>query len=489
MSAQNQTARVIIHDTFDGRGFTDHNSIVNALLSKPDNVDPVLTHLMGRTDKQFPLSFLSEGQTGSKPVKDVQYTYDVINKLDKADYVISTSYGALDKPGLNGNSFFITFRTNWFKRGHIIESANDVQARILNAPVSVGLYFKYEVELMYDGRFDFCPISELQPGIAWAMIGGAPVAQSLSMGNESNVVMPGKMKNQLSFLRKSWRLGGNINNKTVECQFNIEGRKSSKWIAFEQWQFMIKWKIAIEEHLWYSRYNRRPDGSVGNKDRETGQDITIGAGILDQIPNNDTYSILTARKIKDTTRDVMFGATDTENMDIRLFTGYGGGEEFDEAMKDDLKSLGFNIVDQDKFIKGGGYNLIRGGYFTVYEHKDGHKITVQHLPLLDLGNRANKAPRHPKTNLPMTSYEMYFIDMSTYDGIPNVQMYHEEGRSMRTGIVQGMTETPYDFTGNAKGMINLATEQDASHIHFMCSKGITIRRNTHCFALRCDLAA
>ena len=92
------TANVVYHDTFDGRGFTDQNSLVNALLTRPDQLDPVLTHLMGRKDKQFPLSFLSEGYEGSIGVQDVQYTYDVINKLDKAITVISTTYGALDTP-------------------------------------------------------------------------------------------------------------------------------------------------------------------------------------------------------------------------------------------------------------------------------------------------------------------------------------------------------------------------------------------------------
>ena len=481
------TANVVYHDTFDGRGFTDQNSLVNALLTRPDQLDPVLTHLMGRKDKQFPLSFLSEGYEGSIGVQDVQYTYDVINKLDKAITVISTTYGALDTPGINHTHFYITFKTNWAKVDHIIESAGDVQARVVSRPVQVGNHYKYELQMMYDGRFPFCPVSELVPGTLWAMVGGAPVSESLSMGNESNFVAPGKMKNQLSFLRKSWRLGGNVSNRTVECQFRTGSKTTNLWVAFEQWQFMLQWKQCIEEHLWYSRYNRRPDGVVPVKDPKTGLPIPTCAGVLDQIPNNDTYSKLTARKIKGLVRDVMFGASDTEMMDVRLFTGTGGAEEFDEAMKDEARQLGFNQVQSSKFIGGSGSNLTLGGYFTKYTHKDGHVITVQHLPLLDLGSRAMKAPKHPKTQLPMTSYEMYFIDMSTYDGKKNVQMYHQKGRAMRTGLLQGMADTPYRFTGN-KGVYALGTEQDASHIHFMCSKSINIRRNTHCFTLRCDLA-
>jgi hypothetical protein len=355
-------------------------------------------------------------------------------------------------------------------------------------PVQNGIYFDYTFQLMTNDLTESCPLQDLQPGTRWAMVGGANVAQSRSMGNESNVVSPGKIRNQLSVLRKSYRLAGNISNKTVEVEFNLGGaKKSNLWINWEQWQHMLQWKEALEEHCWYARYNRTADGRILMKDPNTGQPIPVGAGVLDQIPNYDTYSILTAKKIKNTVRDVMFGATDTGAMDVVLYTGIGGMEEFDNAMKADAASTGFNVVQGDKFIRGAGRNLILGGYFTQYEHVDGHVITVKHLPLLDHGSRAEAARRHPITGLPITSYDMYFVDQSMYDGARNVQMVYEKGRSMITGILKGMAATPMNFAGNNVN-VNLATEQDVSSIHFMCTKGIAIRRNTHCFVLTCDLS-
>ena len=82
---------------------------------------------------------------------------------------------------------------------------------------------------------------------------------------------------------------------------------------------------------------------------------------------------------------------------------------------------------------------------------------------------------------------MYFVDMSTYDGKRNLVMLHEKDRSMKTGILRGMTATPMNFGGNDVN-INLATEQDQSSIHFMCTKGILLRRNTHSFKLTCSLS-
>jgi len=227
---------------------------------------------------------------------------------------------------------------------------------------------------------------------------------------------------------------------------------------------------------------------IGLKDPLTQQEIPIGAGLLDQIPNSDTYSILTAKKIKTTVRDAVYGASDTDAMDIMLYTGIGGGDDFDGAMKADLRGLGFTICDQNKFVKGQDNKLVYGGFFTQYEHVDGHRITVKRLRMLDHGARADKAPKHPISGLPMTSHDMYFVDMSTYDGVPNLSMVTQKGRSLITGVVQGMSEVPMGFRGNGNSVRNLATDKDESWIHFMAAKGIRLRRNTHCFKLKCNLS-
>jgi len=490
MSAQNQ-AQVLYHDSFDGKGFTNENSLSNALLTKPDTINPVITHLAGREDNRFPLSFLTEGQKGGYrtiEINDIQYDWDTFRKLKNTDEVISSAYSGADKPGLNNSYFQVTFKTNWLKNQHTIESVNGVSARVQGKPVQVGLHYVYTLQLTTGDATVFCPPTELLAGMKWVMIGGASVSESMSMGNESNVVMPGKMKNQISILRKSYHIGGNLANKTVEVQFNVEGKKTSYWIDFERWQHMLTYKQSCEEHYWYSTYNRRADGSIPLKDPDTGLPIPIGAGVLDQIPNKDTYSFLTAKKIKTTVADVMYGATDTQTMQVTLYTGEGGAEEFDNAMK--AEGSGFSMVANsnvgDKFVAGKGRNLVYGGYFTTYEHVDGHTVTVKKIPLFDQGARAEVAPKHPVTGKSMESYRMVFLDQSMYDGEANVQMVSQKGRAMVTGVLQGMAKAPIDFAGNNQR--NIATEQDKSSVHFLSSKGICIRRNTHCFELNCDLS-
>lgn len=481
------TAKVLYHDKFDGQGFTNENSLANALLTKPDQITPVITHLAGKESDKFPLTFLTEGQAGgvrTVDINDVQYEWSTMGRMKHTDKIVSTKYTAGDKPGINNTPFFVTFETNWLKVQHIVVSPNGVQARVMARPTQVGTHFLYELQLTNPDASAYCSLSELQSGLSWVMTGGAPVSESFSMGNESNVMMPGKMRNQISVLRKSYHWGGNIKNKTVELQFTLEnGSKTNYWMPFEEWQHMIEFKQSSEEHFWYSEYNRRADGSIPLIDKDSGLPIPIGAGVDQQIPNRDTYSYLTWKKLKNTVGDVMYGATDTTAMNIVLYTGMGGAEEFDEAIKD--KSLGFTQIVGDKFVTGSGRNLSFGGFFTQFQHIDGHVITVKKLPLLDYGSRAENAPKHPVTGKPLTSYDMYFVDQSMYDGEQNVKMVTQKGRSMIRKCVAGMSEPGMDFNGNNN---YAATEQDKSSVHFLSAKGICIRRTNHCFKLSCNLS-
>ena len=485
-------ARYIIHDKYDGRGYTNEETINRALLTKPDKINPVLTWLQGQEGNEFPLTFLTEGQKGGvKPIElnNIEYEWDVIRRMKRSDAVMTTTYSGNDKAGFGNNDFYVIFETDWLKIQHTIVSKNGIQARIQGIE-PYGVNFRYRLKLVRGNASSFCPLSELVAGTRWGMLGGASVSQSGSKGNASNVMTPGKMKNQINIIRKSIRWQGNIANKQVECQFTFaNGTTTSKWMPFEMWIHQLELKRAVEETLWYSQYNRNADGSISLIDPDTGLPIPMGAGIYDQIPNNDTYGILTAKKIKSTVREVMYQTTDSPNskMDIVLYTGIGGQEEFDNAMKEDLKGLGFGIINDKTFISGAGNNLSLGAYFTQYRHIDGHIITVKRHNMADFGAMAEVAPRHPKTGLPLTSYDLVFLDQSTYGGVKNIQMVTEKGRSMRTGLVKGMASIPMDFGGNSE-IDMIADEVDEASLHYLCAKGVVINRNTNCFRLTCDLS-
>jgi len=476
--ADNNKKLRLYEDIWDAKGMTDENSLSNALLTQPDVLSPVLTHLAGKEDKRFPLSFLTEGMGNTRYINDTQYDYPVMGRLNKAVTATSLVSGT----GENYTRFVVNFSEKWFVRQYMVENPYGLQMRIMEDPKE-GLSGGWDYTMQLTSP-------DATAAIAAADVAGlqfvqmfAPVSFSGSRGNESNFVAPSKMRNQISIIRKSYRYEGNAQERVVNVQFNINGTSTKLWYDFEEFQHMLRWKEECEYSYWYSQYNRDTKGVIHLKD-DNGNVIPLGSGVLEQIPNYDTYSTLTATKLKNIVRDTLYGASDAQKMNIILFTGIGGLEEFDNAMKSEVSSGSYiKNTDPASFISGSGSNLELGGFFTSYRHIDGHTVTVRHLPLLDYGARALNSAKHPITGLPLESYRMIFLDMSTYDGQPNVQMISRKNRELVRWAVAGAT-IPKGFEGNALR----ATDIDGGSVHFMKEGGISIRRATNCFHLECVAA-
>jgi hypothetical protein len=474
MAADNLKKLRLYQDTFNAEGMTDENSLANALLTEPDKLSPVLTHLAGQEDKRFPLSFLTEGMNNVKYINDIEYDYPVMGRLNKSVVAVSLDAGT----GVSHSRFKITFAERWFVKQYIIENPAGVQMRVMEDPIEVQSGWQYTVQLV---------TSDSSEAVTTADVAGkqfvqlfAPTAFSGSRGNESNWVAPSKMRNQISLIRKSYRYEGNMPDRVVNVELNVGGRTTKLWYDFEEYQHMLRWKEETEYSLWYSKYNRDTDGVIHLKD-DNGKPIPLGSGVIEQIPNVDTYSELTATKLKNVVRDALYGASDAAQMNIVLFTGLGGLEEFDKAMKDEVSSGSYiKNTDPSSFITGSGANLQLGGFFTSYKHIDGHVITVRHLPLFDHGARALNSDKHPVTGLPMESYRMIFLDMSSYDGEQNVAMVTRKGRELVRWAVAGASVPP-GFSGNALR----ANDVDGASVHFMKESGISIRRATNCLHLEC----
>lgn len=490
---QNQTYfRVLYGESFDDKGYTNLQSLTEARMTAPDTLNPVITHLMGRESKKFPLLFLTEGQRGGtdwKEIQNLEYDWPVEGKTRYTDMVAGHDYGANDTPGYGGATIEVVFKTAWLKNQHNIVSPNGYVARILYKPTKVSTGWKYILDVVRKSNEEFIPVSEFKANTLWAMDSGANASESYSYGNESNKQFPGKLKNQIGILRKSFEIAGNISNAQVLFQLETKSGTSNYWLEHEEFKHELQFKQACEESLWESKYNRDINGRIMNIDPETQLPIPYAAGLKEQIPNVDTYSKLTLKKLSNTVGELMYGATDTANMNVVLFTGTGGKREFSDAITKEASGYTLYQGALNNTITGGPRELTFGAYFTTFRHIDGHTITIADLPILDEGGRAQNAPKHPETGLPMTSYEMHFVDMSVYDGQNNVQLVTQKGRSMVRGLEQGMTlykgKSYGDYDGN---MLKVSTSQDKTSIHYLKTLGVALRRNTHCFSLYCVIS-
>ena len=469
----------LYQDTYNDEGYSSVNHMSNALLTQSEMLSPVVTHLYYTSDwgkKNFPLTFLTEGMGNAKSMGSIDYTQSIMGKPKKTSVVAVNSYSATtDTPGKGYAIFEIKFADRFFMKSLTIVSPDpNIQARVYDDPREEGNYWVYKCKVITNNPQSFCPTKHLKAGTVWAR-GIAKVGIERSKGVEHRSYAPGKMENQMSVVRDTYQLAGNVENKVMVVEIPANGKKYKFWTEWELFLRQLQWKEKCEHDLWYSLYNKDANGEIHETDIDSGEVVPSGAGLLQQIPNEDSYSFLTTKKLETIIRDVFFGTSDADKRNIEVFTGTGGIDEADKSMKD--AAAGFTLVDS-KQISGSGHDLIFGAYFKTFRHIDGHTVTFRKLDLMDEGAVAQASPKHPISGLPMESYNMYFVDNSTYDGKSNLMYVSEKGRENIEFIVAGV-KVPRGY-GDFK---NRASDVDASSVQWMKSQGIIIRRPTNCFKL------
>ena len=486
---------------FDSKSMLDETNFYSQRQGMPSELTKKLTYILGKETNSYPLSMMTVGGVGfgntntAHEIDDVQFTYPVMGRMNKTNPVYATQYSAGDKPGIGNAHFYITFADNWIKRFYVIQSERGIQAYVLEdpKPVPSGGY-RYKVQLSAATGSDYCPVDQLAENVNWTVL-HTGVAESESRTTESNMVMPGKFKNQISFMRTGMSWAGNSANKFMNIEVTTDKGTTNVWMDYFMWQFEKQWLEDCEHFYWYSRYNRLSDGTIPLKDLLTGKDIPIGAGVLEQIGNKSTYSKLTYNSLSTKIGDALFGQTDSGNMSLTLMTGTGGFREFDRCMKEAGATLlgPFGAGDiASKFVTGTGYNLALGGFFDQFYHIDGYTIKVKKNPIFDTGRVALGSPKHPESGLPLESYRMVFLDDSDVDGTPNITHVAQKGRAYMDGVIKGLTPMPKSVSiltggGTNEGSKLLSTDQDKSAYTRFKSAGIQILRANRCFDLTCEL--
>lgn len=266
-------------------------------------------------------------------------------------------------------------------------------------------------------------------------------------------------------------MSGNAKDFVAEFSLPTKGGSTTKlWMDYEEYLHMLDFKEECELYYWYGQKTYDSNGHTYMKD-ENGQPVIVGPGLLEQIVNTDTYSVMTESKLKNIIGDLFYGMTDASVKQVTLYTGTGGAREFDEALKSHFSGNTWKVGGENRFITGSGRNLGLTGYFTTYEHVDGHTINVVKLPIFDHGAVAQARAKHPVTGYSLESYRMVFVDQSNYDGQNNLQMISKKGREAMRWCVAGSV-VPRGFSGSDAR----ASDIDGASVHMLKTAGIVLRR-------------
>lgn len=487
--------REVSRGNYDDRGYSNEETIAHLMLSKPAEINNILTYTYGMDDDRFPLTFLTEGQgsTGVVDIDTVQWTWKTMGRMKFNDYIINVPKGTTNV-GKGGAMFDVEFATHLLIEQYgLIAPDGITQVRIMKdlGEGPNGGYL-YRLKLTTPNPNAVVSADNLAVGKYWSMT--APtISESYSKGNRSNVMGPGKMTSQLELHRYTKEIAGNISNVIVSYQFKTKsGGTTNLWINEEMRQFDIQLRIMDEERLWLAEYNRNENGEILLVDPDNGEPIPHTSGMMEicRESNFDTYGeVLTLNKIERFVGDLLNKDTDTGAMEVVLFGGKGFSQDFDNAMRNDARSEGFATPLGDKMIEDFEGGLSYGKYFRRYKTIDGHIITVKHLPFLDNGTIAENAKSngmiHPRSGLPITSHQAFMIDMSTYNGVRNVRKVRQKGQIYKIGVLKGLTDIPASW--GAVPQQSISTEIDMSSYHVKNSYGLQVNNTTKMGQLKCVL--
>ena len=468
----------VLKSYYNDQQMTDTNSLVNALMEKPEELSPIITHLAGREEKKFPLSFLSEGVGNTRSIDRFEYEYRVkTHEVNVRPVVSAAPTGVV---GVGGATFTLTFPDKWFIFPYTLVSQEGNLARIMEEPKPVSGGYEYTLKIVSPDTAS-SSVAEATPGALWGML-FANVGIDFSRGNASNWSAPGLVRSKIGTVRKSYHFSGNAKDYVAEFTLPLkEGSSTKLWMDYEEYRHMLKFKEECEMYYWYGSKTYDDKGANKMLD-ENGQPVISGPGLFEQIINKDTYSTLTQNKIEEVIGDLFYGMTDATDKQVTLFTGVGGAREFDKALRNYYSADGNRYLQttESKFITGSGRNLGITGYFTSYDHIDGHRVNVVKVPLFDHGPVAQASKKHPESGLPLESYRMTFVDQSSYDGENNLQMINKKGREMLRWCVAGSV-VPKGFTETD----TRASDIDGASVHMLKTAGILLRRFDTSLDLTC----
>jgi hypothetical protein len=498
--------RILQKTKYDLSGHTDENSLYQYRLREPAKLTKNIIYEVGIDSGMYPLLSLTEGQKGlstytPKLLNDTSYTWPVMGRMKHITELVSV-LGGTTSVGLGHTYFDVVFKDQRAiptygmytpDRKHMVRIQKE-HGRYSNGTVSG---YRYTLQLQGGDATASIAAANFTSGKHWVL--AAPTTpESKGLGNRSHTMGPGEMTNQYGFYRFSKEISGNVANfdqDVVQVEFDLaKGGKTTKWMPWEMYQWDLDKLLLVEEDLWDQEYNRLENGEYTIYDEDSQEPIIRGAGIKQQIREGGIYDTYNGKlyldKLKTISNEMFRDEPDGGIMDITLVTGIGGAEEIDSAIKADVGSSGFEVAMGHQAINGSGNHLSYGAYFKQYKTIKGHTITTKIGNLFDNGLKAEMAKANgdvmPGTNLPITSYDMIFLDNSTYNGEKNIQATAMKGQEYITGVYKGLTPIPDSWAAATGGNL-LSTRRDMSAYEIKMSKGVSILKAKNCVYLEAAL--
>lgn len=339
--------------------------------------------------------------------------------------------------GGNGVPFIIAVQNSYYNPRDIIKLEDGSLMYVLTEGTFIKQNcFEYTVKINTGNPADTINTNYLQPGRETGINGNAyPELSdrgyiSAAMAHEEHI-------NYLTKVRYDWSFSADAaaTKYIIEDQVFHNGKMVKLNLITDQllMQAMEQYHMNKELMLIDGRTTMTADGRCFLQD-EKGQDIIEGDGLVAQMHSSrkQTYTNMTIGLIEDALSDLALHMPNPTGNTILLTTGLEGYKMFGRIMRAEHK--GFWSTAADKYVQTKNGKIQLGAHYNAFEFQ-GNKIVVNVNKVFDHPANVSEKDANGK---PVKSSTFLFIDATSYDGVPNLQLIAKDGRSFITGELDGI---------------------------------------------------
>jgi hypothetical protein len=452
-----------------------HTNVLNsqrmATMKDLEKLFAVAPNMAAKTIRLFPQNSISMFTEGLGEIYDIsaksdnfiglnnnQYKWKIRgHEVAKPVFVTRSTGGAISTNstvGGNGVPFTVAFNMSYYNPRDIIKLEDGSLLYVLSEATYIGQnVFEYSVRINTDSSTETIDTDYLQPGRESGLNGNAyPELSdrgyiSAAMAHEEHI-------NYLTKVRYDWSFSADAaaTKYVIEDQVFHNGQMKKMNLITDQllYQAMERYHLNKELALIYGKRTVDANGRCFLQD-EKGQDIIEGDGLIAQMHSSrkQTYTNLSISLLEDVLADLSYHMPNPTGNVILVTTGIEGYKEFGRLMRAEHK--GFWSTAADKYVQTKNGKIQLGAHYNAFEFQ-GNKIIVNVNRVFD--HPANVSEKSATTGKKLESSKFLFIDASSYDGTPNLQLIAKDGRSFITGELDGIGGQSGKASGKVSSLLD-----------------------------------
>lgn len=449
------------------------NTRSTATMKELEKLFAVAPNLAAKTIRLFPqhsISFLTEGLGEIYDVKaksdsfmglnDKSYKWKIRgHQVPRVKFVTRSTAGggaitAGSTIGGNGQDFWISTNTAYYNPYDIIKLEDQSLLFVKAGPVFQGEgTWDYLVTINTNNPAATINTNMLQPG---RESGAAGVAYpELSDKGYLSTTQAGE--EHINYLTKvrydwSWSADAAATKYIIEDMVPQNGQmKKFTYITDELFRSAMEtYHFRKEMALIYGQSTMDANGRCFLQDPKTGQDIVQGDGLIAQMADSQkqNYTKLTIGLLEDVLSDISLHSPKPTGNVYLMTTGREGYKEFGRLMRAEHK--GFWTLQPNTYVQTKNGKIQLGAEYNAFTFQGNTIIASVNSVFDHPGNPSEKDSNGKR----LESSKFLFVDMSTYDGVKNIQLIAKDGRSFITGEVDGIGGQDGKTSGKASSTLD-----------------------------------